>query len=149
MANWFDSNNWAAGAGLGALAGSILAPGFGWIPGGAFGSAIGMLKDWNEGRGNPFKLILGSNNSDAYSQLGNNGLTSDTSAWQNMSSAMDAEREWNAAEAQKNRDWQEYMSNTAVQRAVKDIEAAGLNPWLAVQGSSALSSIPFSFSIHR
>lgn len=42
--------------------------------------------------------------------------------------------EFNAAEAQKNRDWQQMMRDTAYQAAVKDMEAAGLNPILAVTG---------------
>lgn len=65
------------------------------------------------------------------------------------SNQADTTRGFNAAEAQKNRDFEKEMSNTAIQRRMQDLAAAGINPLMAVaqsastpSGSTASSSNP-------
>nr|DAG81342.1 MAG TPA: minor capsid protein [Microviridae sp.] len=47
--------------------------------------------------------------------------------------------EFNASEAAKNRNWQELLSNTAHQREVRDLMAAGLNPVLSAMNGNGAS----------
>lgn len=55
-------------------------------------------------------------------------------AWQVAQN--DKAMEFSAREAAKNRDWQKMMSDTAHQREVKDLMAAGLNPVLSAMGGN-------------
>lgn len=71
------------------------------------------------------------------------GSWEQTAAWNEMmwqrqadwnERMFERQMEFNAAEAQKNRDWSEQMEGTRYQRAMTDMEKAGLNPILAYGG---------------
>lgn len=70
------------------------------------------------------------------------GVFDDWFASDNQYNHNEAIYEWerNENSAKTARDWSEYMSNTAIQRAVKDYEAAGFSPLAALQGGGA--SVP-------
>lgn len=51
------------------------------------------------------------------------------------------QRQFSALEAQKQRDYEREMSNSAYQRAIADMEAAGLNP-ASLSGTSSPASTP-------
>lgn len=58
--------------------------------------------------------------------------------WQVQQNA--AAMAFNQSEAAKSRDWQEYMSNTAHQREITDLKAAGLNPVLSAMGGNGAAT---------
>lgn len=59
-----------------------------------------------------------------------------------LTNAEIAANEFSAGEAQKQRDWEEEMSNTAYQRQVADMQKAGVNPALMYGNGSSGASTP-------
>lgn len=59
----------------------------------------------------------------------------------NLVQMQEANNAYNAAQAQLNRDWQMEMSNSAHQREVQDLIAAGLNPVLSANSGATVGSV--------
>lgn len=59
----------------------------------------------------------------------------------NARDAWETAADYNARQAQVQRDWTEYMSNTQYQRSIVDMMKAGLNPILAAQNGISGASI--------
>lgn len=84
--------------------------------------------------GGPIGALLGA--------MSGGGAFGSESEGTSASSAVQEQYEHTLALQKQNQEWQTQMSNTAHQREVKDLEAAGLNPVLSAGGNGATTGTP-------
>lgn len=100
------------------------------------GTSSGGSSGTSYGNSQSISNTYGTAASNLAAERANSANEAANAAWQKMA-------DFNAAEAQKARDWNERMANTVYQRTVKDMIAAGINPVLAAGmglGSASISS---------
>lgn len=68
---------------------------------------------------------------------GFNNLFTGNLDYQRQLEMLEKQQSFNANEAQKTRDWNERLANTAYQRQAQDLKASGFNPALILSGSGA------------
>ncbi len=91
-----------------------------------------------------------NNFSDSYSQSSSGNDAAEARAWaaeqarlayERQKELMTMEMEYNAAEAQKGRDWQTEMANTVYTRSVNNMKEAGINPVLAASAGLSAATV--------
>lgn len=103
------------------------------------GSAVSSLGGWSDMRdfvGNIADTFDIDYKRDLEAEERQNRVQSarDTLAWQRSEESRVAQNLWNASREDLARQWEERMSNTAIQRKVADAKAAGVNPLYALLG---------------